>query len=140
MNWVGATGSSKGQSADRRIPSPALLQSIEITANASRLLAERCIDGLEANVERNREMIEKSMAMAQNLALQEGGRMQDHYIAVVDLAESRWDWDAGEPPTDRPEYYLRYCKTFSRMGGRMSYITADNRDFLLQLCRELGVG
>jgi fumarate hydratase class II len=45
-----------------------LLQSIEITANVARLLAERCIDGLEANVERNREMIEKSMAMVTALA------------------------------------------------------------------------
>ncbi|MCZ6506805.1 MAG: class II fumarate hydratase [Acidobacteria bacterium] len=45
-----------------------LLQSIEISANAARLLAERCIDGLVANVERNREMIEKSMAMVTALA------------------------------------------------------------------------
>ncbi len=45
-----------------------LLQSIEITAAAASLLAERCIDGLEANVERNREMIEKSLAMVTALA------------------------------------------------------------------------
>ncbi|OGV72755.1 MAG: hypothetical protein A3K19_02960 [Lentisphaerae bacterium RIFOXYB12_FULL_65_16] len=85
-------------------------------------------------------IFEKSMTMAQNLALQSGRKLERHFICVVDLAESRWDWTAGEPPPDRPEYYLRYCKTFSRMGGTMRYVTADNRDFLLGLCRELGVG
>ncbi|MEE8523701.1 MAG: class II fumarate hydratase [Thermoanaerobaculia bacterium] len=45
-----------------------LLQSIEILASACRLLAEKCVDGLEANVERNREMIEKSLAMVTSLA------------------------------------------------------------------------
>jgi fumarate hydratase, class II len=45
-----------------------LLQSIEITANVARLLADRCIAGLEANVERNRAMIEQSLAMVTSLA------------------------------------------------------------------------
>jgi fumarate hydratase class II len=45
-----------------------LLQSIEILASACRLMAEKCVDGLEANVERNREMIEKSLAMVTSLA------------------------------------------------------------------------
>jgi fumarate hydratase class II len=40
-----------------------LLQSIEILANVARLLAERCVDGIEANVERCAEMVEKSLAM-----------------------------------------------------------------------------
>ena len=40
-----------------------LLQSIEILANASRLLADRCVDGLEANRERCEEMVERSLAM-----------------------------------------------------------------------------
>jgi hypothetical protein len=34
---------------------------------------------------------------------------------------------------DNPDYYLRYNKSFSRMGGTMHYLTADNRDFLLAL-------
>jgi hypothetical protein len=38
---------------------------------------------------------------------------------------------------DNPAYYLRYCKTFSRMGGTMRYLCADNRDFLLTLLQEL---
>jgi len=45
-----------------------LLQSIETVASASRLLAQRCVDGLTANVERNREMIEKSLALVTSLA------------------------------------------------------------------------
>ena len=40
-----------------------LLQSIEILANVSRLLAERCVEGIEANVARCQEMVEKSLAM-----------------------------------------------------------------------------
>ena len=76
--------------------------------------------------------------MAQNLHLQQGAGIKDHFILVVDLAESRWDWSVrGEPPMDNPAYYLRYCKTFSRMGGTMRYLSADNRDFLLALDREL---
>ncbi|HPA11598.1 MAG TPA: hypothetical protein PLV73_12360, partial [Treponemataceae bacterium] len=38
---------------------------------------------------------------------------------------------------DNPDYYLRYNKSFNRMGGQMRYVTADNRDFLLAIVREL---
>ena len=83
-------------------------------------------------------IFEKSLAMSQNLKLQQGGHIDRHFMLVVDLAESAWDWSqAGEPPMDNPAYYLRYCKTFSRMGGTMRYLSADNRDFLLQLHRQL---
>jgi hypothetical protein len=84
-------------------------------------------------------IFEKAFSMAQNLALQGGLRIDRHFIAVVDLAESTWDWQThGEPPQDNPAYYLRYCKTFSRMGGTMRYLCADNRDFLLTLTHMLG--
>lgn len=83
-------------------------------------------------------VFEKSMSMAQNLALQNRKKISGHKIYVVDLATSNWDWNKqGEPPMDNPAYYLRYCKTFSRMGGNMNYITADNRDFLLALYQRL---
>jgi len=82
-------------------------------------------------------IFEKSMSMAQNLALQGGRHIEGHFITVVDLAESTWDWSKGEPPETHPDYYLRYCKTFHRMGGELRYARADNRDFLLALCREL---
>ncbi len=45
-----------------------LLQSVEIIANAAKLLADRCVDGLTANVERNRELVERSLAMCTSLA------------------------------------------------------------------------
>lgn len=85
-------------------------------------------------------IFEKSLSMAQNLALQQNRQIRDHFILVVDLAESRWDWRQGEPPITSPDYYLRYCKSFSRMGGTMAYLSADNRDFLLALSQELGRG
>ena len=45
-----------------------LLQSIEVLANVSRLLAERCVAGLEANRERVEQMVEQSLAMVTSLA------------------------------------------------------------------------
>ncbi len=45
-----------------------LLQSAECLANASRLLADRCVSGLTANRERAREMVETSLAMVTSLA------------------------------------------------------------------------
>jgi hypothetical protein len=83
-------------------------------------------------------IFEKALSMAQNLELQQGRHIEGHYMAIVDLAPSTWDWQRdGEPPADNPAYYLRYCKTFSRMGGVMRYVSADNRDFLLSLCQAL---
>ncbi|GMR23446.1 MAG: hypothetical protein BMS9Abin37_1876 [Acidobacteriota bacterium] len=83
-------------------------------------------------------IFEKSLSMAQNLERQRGGRIQNHHMVVVDLAESQWNWQRdGEPPPDNPAYYLRYCKTFSRMGGHMQYLCMDNREFLLHLLHGL---
>jgi hypothetical protein len=83
-------------------------------------------------------IFEKSLSMAQNLKIQENKHMDHHYMLVVDLAKSDWNWEkSGEPPMDNPAYYLRYCKTFHRMGGEMHYLTADNRDFLLALYQHL---
>ena len=84
-------------------------------------------------------VFEKSLSMSQNLELQEGRKITNHHMVIVDLAESSWDWEQdGEPPADHPAYYLRYCKTFSRMGGTMRYVCAHNRDFLLTLLQALG--
>lgn len=83
-------------------------------------------------------VFEKSMSMSQNLAIQRGEHIDHHLLVVNDLAESDWDWSRGEPPEDNPAYYLRYNKTFSRMGGTLHYVQADNRDFLLSLTQLLG--
>jgi hypothetical protein len=83
-------------------------------------------------------IFEKALSMSQNLKIQEGKHIDNHYMLIVDLAKSDWDWQKdGEPPIDNPAYYLRYCKTFNRMGGEMHYLTADNRDFLLAIYQEL---
>ncbi|HYW83576.1 MAG TPA: hypothetical protein VFB30_09995, partial [Spirochaetia bacterium] len=83
-------------------------------------------------------IFEKSLSMARNAARREGRRIDDFSIHVVDLARSSWDWQSGtEPAQDDPAYYLRFCKTFSRMGGRMSYTSADNRSWLVALLTEL---
>ncbi len=83
-------------------------------------------------------IFEKALSMSQNLEIQQGGHIDNHFMLVVDLAKADWDWAKnGEPPQDNPAYYLRYCKTFNRMGGEMHYLSADNRDFLLALYQEL---
>ena len=85
-------------------------------------------------------IFEKSLSMAQNLAIQRGTHIDHHFLLISDLAESSWDWTRGEPPEDNPSYYLRYNKSFSRMGGTMRYLQADNRDFLLTLTHLLDTG
>ena len=83
-------------------------------------------------------IFEKALSMSRNLARVRGGVIEDFSIHVVDLAKSSWDWTRdGEPPQDNPAYYLRFCKTFSRRGGRMTYTSADNRSFLVALLRAL---
>ena len=84
-------------------------------------------------------IFEKSLSMSQNVALQQGTHIDNHYMVIVDLQESHWDWTQGEPPMNNPDYYLRYNKSFNRMGGTMRYATADNRDFLLPLVRGLEI-
>jgi len=83
-------------------------------------------------------IFEKALSMSRNAARQRGRAIEHFAIHVVDLAAATWDWTRdGEPPQDNPAYYLRFCKTFSRMGGRMTYTSADNRAFLVALYREL---
>jgi len=83
-------------------------------------------------------IFEKALSMAQNVELQAGRKITRHHMVIVDLAKSTWDWQTqGEPPADNPAYYLRYCKTFNRMGGVMRYVCAQNRDFLLTLLQQL---
>lgn len=79
-------------------------------------------------------VFEKSLSMAQNIEIQKNKHIDNHLIIVVDIAKNDWDWiKNGEPPADNPAYYLRHFKTFSRMGGEMHYVEADNRDFMAEL-------
>jgi hypothetical protein len=86
-------------------------------------------------------VFEKSLSMAQNIEIQKHNHIDNHFMLVVDLAKNEWDWNKnGEPPSDNQAYYLRYCKTFNRMGGEMHYMSADNRDFLCELYNDLSEG
>ena len=49
-----------------------LLRSINLLANASAHLAEKCIDGIEANIKRCKQLVERSMALVTPLALKIG--------------------------------------------------------------------
>lgn len=82
-------------------------------------------------------IFEKSLSMSRNIHLQEQGNLERFTIVVNDLAEIRWDWSIGEPPPESPAYYVRFMKSFSRMGGTLSYVGLDNRIFLLNLYHEL---
>jgi hypothetical protein len=87
------------------------------------------------------QVFEKSLSCVNNLRLQ-GGRdvVRDHTIYVVDVQDGgQWDWTKGEPPKNNPAYYLRFCKSFSRMGGEMRYVQSDNVAFLHNLLHRLNV-
>ena len=58
-----------------------LLQSIEILGNASRLLAETCVEGIQANRERCEELVERSLAMVTSLVPKIG------YDAAAEIAK-----------------------------------------------------
>lgn len=78
-------------------------------------------------------IFEKALSMARNVEMQEGRNINAFMIAVNDLADSNWDWSKGEPPMDNPAYYLRFMKTFHRMGGTLEYFGIHNIDFLKYL-------
>jgi hypothetical protein len=85
------------------------------------------------------QVFEKSVSCVNNLRLQSGRKiLHDHTICVIDIQDGGdWDWSRGEPPKDNPAYYLRFCKSFSRMGGAMKYVQLDNVEFLQSLLANL---
>ncbi len=86
------------------------------------------------------QVFEKTLSNVNNLRLGTGRPIvQDHSIYVVDLQDGGgWDWTQGEPPKTNAAYYLRFCKSFSRMGAPMHYVQCDNVAFVHNLYRELG--
>lgn len=85
------------------------------------------------------QVFEKTLSCVNNLRLQQGQSIvRDHSIYVVDLQDgANWDWTRGEPPKNHPAYYLRFCKSFSRMGGAMHYSCCDNLAFIHHLYHAL---
>ncbi len=84
-------------------------------------------------------VFEKSLSMARNLAKQENRKIEDFTIVINDIQKGDWDWSKKtEPEKSNPAYYLRFCKTFHRMGAKeMYYVREDNRNFLLSLYQNL---
>ena len=85
------------------------------------------------------QVFEKSLSCVNNLRLQaQRPVVRDHSIHVVDLQDGGgWDWTKGEPPKTNPAYYLRFCKSFSRMGAPMHYLQCDNAAFVRHLAHAL---
>ena len=85
------------------------------------------------------QVFEKSISCVNNLRLQSGRPIvHDHAVYVVDLQDGGgWDWTQGEPPKTHAAYYLRFCKSYSRMGGAMQYLQCDNALFIHNLYKEL---
>lgn len=85
------------------------------------------------------QVFEKSLSCVHNLRQQEGRpNVGGHSLYIVDLQDGGgWDWTQGEPPKSNPAYYLRFCKSYSRMGGAMHYVQCDNAAFIHSLWREL---
>ena len=105
-------------------------------------LFSRAVEGLDGGVVLSvgsaimaPQVFEKSLSCVNNLRIQSGRPIvRDHTIYVVDIQDGgHWDWTQGEPPKDNPAYYLRFCKSFARMGGGMNYIQCDNVAFLHNL-------
>jgi hypothetical protein len=78
------------------------------------------------------QVFEKSLSCVNNLRIQEGRPIvAGHSIYVVDMQDGGgWDWTVGEPPKSNPAYYLRFCKSYARMGGLMHYVQSDNAAFV----------
>ena len=85
------------------------------------------------------QVFEKAFSLANNVKHQQDGTfIKDHYIGIVDIQDGGgWDWSQGEPPKDHPAYYLRFCKSFYRMGGTIDYICCDNCAVLKNLIARL---
>ncbi|MDR3637431.1 MAG: hypothetical protein P4L84_26745 [Isosphaeraceae bacterium] len=85
------------------------------------------------------QVFEKALSCVNNLRLQDGGDVvRGHSFYVVDLQDGGgWDWTRGEPPKTNPAYYLRFCKSYSRMGGALNYVQCDNATFIHHLYRQL---
>lgn len=107
------------------------------------------VDGLEGGVHvsigsaiMSPQVFEKAFSAANGIRVKAGRKpLAGHHLVIVDLQDGGgWDWSRGEPPSANPAYYLRFCKSFYRMGGTLEYIRCDNRAFLVYLLERLGIG
>jgi fumarate hydratase, class II len=68
IGWAGAFGSTFELNVMMPVMAYNLLQSIELLSRAATVFADRCVAGLEANVERCEGLVEQSLAMCTSLA------------------------------------------------------------------------
>lgn len=84
------------------------------------------------------EVFQKALAMARNVAHQEGRRIERFTTAVFDLLDIGTEWEE-EPPKTDPRYYFRPYKTILvravKGGGESFYIRGDHKLTLPNLCR-----
>jgi hypothetical protein len=85
------------------------------------------------------QVFEKILSCVNNLRLQDGRPIVcGHSIYVVDLQDGGgWNWAEGEPSKASPAYYLRFCKSYARMGGEMHYLQCDNAAFMHNLYHQV---
>ena len=85
------------------------------------------------------QVFEKSLSCVNNMRRQNHRKnVTGHSIHIVDVQDGgRWDCTQGEPPKTNPAYYLRFCKSYSRMGGAMYYLQCDNTTFIHHLYHHL---
>lgn len=85
------------------------------------------------------QVFEKTLSCVNNLRLQAGRDVVKNLtIYVVDLQDGGgWDWSKGEPSKTNAAYYLRFCKSYARMGGTMHYLQCDNIAFVHNLLHQL---
>ncbi|MFQ5885839.1 MAG: hypothetical protein ACE5II_01250, partial [Anaerolineae bacterium] len=86
------------------------------------------------------EVFLKALAMARNVAHQEGRHINRFTTAVFDLVDLGPDWHREAPKSD-PRYYFRPYKTILvrtvQDGGESFYIRGDHRATLLNLYRRV---
>ncbi len=85
------------------------------------------------------QVFEKALSCVNNLRLQNGlDVVRGHtLLRRRPPGRRRLGLDRGEPPKTNPAYYLRFCKSFSRMGGELNYVQCDNLMFVHHLYRQL---
>jgi fumarate hydratase class II len=66
--WAAGFGSTFELNVMMPVMAYNLLQSIELLARAARVFADRCVEGLDANVQRCEALVEQSLAMCTSLA------------------------------------------------------------------------
>lgn len=87
------------------------------------------------------EVYLKALAMARNVAHQQGGEIRRFTTAVFDLADLPPDWRRGTPGKDHPQYYYRPWKTILERtvadGGTSFFFRGDHRRTIPTLWRDL---